>query len=205
MFFKRNTEKKEGNGRFFKKVILTGVVFTLISALSSYSFGYNLMNSHLKTGSTWYYSVGSDITSVYAITCADNQWNSIANRKVTLANNNYRNNATGTSRNMMNEIFKTTNLLSHELMRTTTYASNGITVEADIAINSTKDWSGSSPVPSDKYSVKTAMAHEMGHVIGIADHFATYSPVPLMYYGYSRGEERSITDYDIECYNAISW
>ncbi|WP_157862885.1 matrixin family metalloprotease [Desulfofarcimen acetoxidans] len=58
------------------------------------------------------------------------------------------------------------------------------------------------PCPADQYSVRSNMAHEFGHVIGL-DHSASTSAV--MYAYFSKGQDRSVGTDDRNGYNNIKW
>lgn len=88
------------------------------------------------------------------------------------------------------------------LMQTTTYRySSGVdagkVIEADINVNKSHSWANSPT--NDRYDVQNVMTHEVGHVLGLVDHYESWA-VNLTMYGFSdinESKKRTPESHDI--------
>jgi len=184
------------------------IIFMLSLSLGFTAGAYVLAPSHLAKNSTFWYSIGNSISDAgcYSIVVADNQWNGISGRKVYLAKSSTRNDQTTRTKNGTNEIFHQNLGGTGDLALTRCWATNGITIEADTALNTYYPLSNSVPPISTSYCVKSLMVHEMGHWIGLDESNYDSMSQSVM----SPTQKPGVSDYtlkvdDINGYYAIDW
>jgi hypothetical protein len=196
---------KERNIMNIRKLIITILIFVLCSvSIVNFAEAYSLEGYHWPTNTTYWYVPGSDISSdgIYAITLADNQWNNIQNKKISLVNNGQRCLTKQFTHDGVNEIFKN-NMGAGYLAETQSWSNGSNETEADIVINVYYSISATTPPAPGSYHLTSMITHEFGHVAGLGH--STYSTA-VMYPTFAQGEVRYIlSSDDISGYNHIQW
>lgn len=163
--------------------VIAGVIFGsgIAYASDAVHFGFRPVPAYVQA----YSGLAAESKTAISNSCLT--WNNAGSGNLVYKSSTEHNDTTYPNNNGVNQITKGNRGTDKYLMQTSFWTNwQGYATEADIDINGDHPWSNN--LTAGTYDVQNVMTHEIGHLLGLADHYDQQSSEITMY-GYSDRQE----------------